>query len=134
MIASIYLDINLPVVPDWFRRLVDFGKGKSYGFILGLDTNAHSLLYGPDSNSRGEDLESFIISEGLRVENLGTEPTFRVRRGNVNIATHIDVTLTFGLEFDIMNWCTKQEFNGSDHATIMFDTQRAANTLSLIHI
>ena len=62
-----------------------------------MDSNAHSLLNCNDSNVRGEELEDFIIKNYLMVENLGSEPTFRVRRGEAQIESIIDITISRGL-------------------------------------
>ena len=123
LLASVYLDINTEVSPTWLLELVGFAKRKSYPLVIGMDSNAHSTLFGPDMNARGEELEDFIVNEGLNVENIGQEPTYRVVRGERHIGTCIDVTLTFGLPDAISGWHTDQSFNGSDHATIIFDLE-----------
>ena len=61
-----------------------------------MDSNAHSVLFGKESNSRGEELEDFIIRNSLMVENVGTEPMFEVARANGPIMSTIDVTLSRG--------------------------------------
>ena len=61
-------------------------------------TNSHSTIYGKDTNSRGKDMEEFIIDNGLSVENIGKIPTFETIRGNLKMATCIDVTLSQGLD------------------------------------
>ena len=76
MVASVYLDIKMDPVPEWLEKLVDFARVKKYSLILGMDSNSHSVLYGLDTNARGEELESFIVNNALSVENIGTVPTF----------------------------------------------------------
>ena len=48
-------------------------------------------------------------------------PTFEIKRGNRYIQTHIDVTLTRGVR--AMNWRVSRGYNGSDHNTILFETE-----------
>ena len=118
VLASIYLDYNEPVVQDWLENLMTFIESKRYSSILAFDCNAHSQLYGPDTNERGKDFEEFILNHGLHVENRGEHPTFHAyRRGN-NIDSYIDVTLTKNL-IPLENWRVHDmSFNGSDHHTI----------------
>ena len=95
---------------------------KGYPLIMGVDSNAHSSLYGPGNNARGNEFEDFILQRGLQVENRGLTPTFETIRGNRAIKTHIDVTLTRGLTNGTTNWRVCQEYNASDHNTILFET------------
>ena len=129
LLVSGYLDINLKAVPDWLSNVIKYSSKKKYPVLLGLDTNAHSTLYGPISNPRGEEIEDFITVNGLRVENVGEIPTFETVRGGRAIATFIDLTLTYNFN-NIADWHVDQSYNGSDHNTIYF----IINKLSLIHI
>ena len=128
LIASIYLDITLSTVQTWLTDLVDFATNKGYPLLLGMDSNAHSVLYGHETNQRGEELEEFIINNYFYVENTGLTPTFEARRTNGQVASIIDVTLSRGLRNSVSNWRVDTSFNGSDHNTILFQY------LSLIHI
>ena len=65
VIASVYLDVKLEVVPPWLQKIVAYADKNSYGLIIGADTNAHSTLYGEETNKRGEELEDFIIGNFL---------------------------------------------------------------------
>ena len=59
--ASIYLDIThntADFFPQELIKLLRKCRAKSLPLVLGIDSNAHSLLWGPDSNSRGEVVES----------------------------------------------------------------------------
>ena len=123
VLVSLYLDIQKEVQPGWLDSLMDMIDSKGYPVILGIDSNAHSTLYGSDSNRRGEAFEDFIMQYGLGVENRGTTPTFETRRGDKMIGTHIDVTLTRGVTADIQNWRVCTEYNASDLNTIKFETQ-----------
>ena len=88
---------------------------------MGVDSNAHSQLYGPDTNKRGEAFEEFILMQGLLVENRGTMPTFETIRGDTHLKSHIDVTLSKG-NVRIVDWAVCREYNGSDHNTISWST------------
>ena len=120
LIASIYLDINTTVTPDWMVGLVRMADRKKLPLIIGIDSNAHSSLYGPDNNTRGDAFEDFLLEHGLDVENQGGAPTFETRRGTTLIQTHIDVTLTRDLPFNVENWRVDRTYNASDHNTIRF--------------
>ena len=91
VLVSAYLDILKSAKPPWLDQLLTMASTKDYGVILGADTNAHSHLYGPDTNKRGEDIEDLIIQHNLRVANVGNTPTFETRRGRQHIQTFIDV-------------------------------------------
>ena len=120
LIVSVYLDINKQATPPWLINVVNLASTKQWPIIMGIDTNAHSCLYGPDTNNRGLDIEDFISSHHLQVENFGLAPTFEVRRGDNHIQTHIDVTLTRDLTCCVQNWHVSRDYNGSDHNTILF--------------
>ena len=126
IIASVYLDIKAAARPPWLDNLLDMASQKRYPIILGIDTNAHSTLYGPDSNSRGDEIEDFILHHGLTVENQGNDPTFETRRGNNWIKTHIDVTLTRDLPCQLVGWRVDRSYNASDHNDIRFQVNQAA--------
>ena len=120
VLVSLYMDIKRPVCDKRLADLMDMIDNKQYAVIIGVDSNAHSTLYGIDNNSRGNDMEDFILKHGLVVENVGTCPTFETRRGDKLIQTHIDVTLTKNLHFDLLDWRVCREYNASDHNTIQF--------------
>ena len=132
VVASVYLDIRTAVAPSWLTGLIHMADRKSYGLIIGMDSNCHSTLFGPDNNRRGDEFEDLIIRHGLAVENTGTTPTFQTRRGGNNIATFIDVTLTKGLNHPIEEWHVDQGYNASDHNTIMFKYKQPAPKNALI--
>ena len=118
LVASVYLDYNKPVVQPWLQKFMDFADTKQYPILLGIDSNAHSQLYGPDSNDRGDIFEDFILQHNFKVENIGEKHTFHAFRGNAGIGSCIDVTLTRGL-LPVSDWHVRDmEFNGSDHHTI----------------
>ena len=47
IIGSIYLDIHLEVLQPWFERLLEHAENEGRRLLLGVDTNAHSQLFGP---------------------------------------------------------------------------------------
>ena len=102
---------------------IAFAKEKKFSVILGMDSNSHSELYGYSTNKRGEDLEDFIFSNNLRVENTGKIPTFESHIGK----TIIDVTLTYDLPLLMLGWKVDREYNGSDHNTITASLGREKN-------
>ena len=116
LVASVYLDITLPVVSDWLEDLVRYVDQYPSGLLLAIDSNLHSTLYGPDQNPRGTDFEDFLFRHGLHVENGGTTPTFQTSLRS----SFIDVTLTRDLPTSISSWTVDTRFNGSDHKTVMF--------------
>ena len=66
VIASIYLDIlNQTVIPEVLKRLMTYVNSNNFHLILGIDSNAHSPLYGNDSSPRGDILEEFILEHQL---------------------------------------------------------------------
>ena len=121
VLVSLYMDINLEVQPEWLGKLMQMLEGKGYPVIMGIDTNAHSVMYGIGQNTRGNAVEDFILQYGLNIENVGTTPTFEIRRGNKLVQTHIDVTLSRGLLNGVKNWRVSRDYNASDHNTILFE-------------
>ena len=119
LLASIYLDYNDPqVVPNWLHNLMSYIDRKRLPSILAFDSNAHSVLYGPDTNDRGKIFEEFIFTNNLMVENRGMAASYHAFRGGANIDTHIDVTLSKNL-IPLNDWKVHDlTFNGSDHHTI----------------
>ena len=129
LLISAYLDINLSPAPQCLADILNIAQRKKWPIILGIDSNAHSSLYGPgENNKRGDEFEDFILRHDLRVENFGTAPTFETRRADKIISTHIDVTLSRDLPFDIQDWRVSRDFNGSDHNTILFSSASAPPT------
>ena len=54
IVASLYMDILKPVKQEIFTDLLSFVKAKNLPLVLAIDSNAHSTLFGPDQNSRGD--------------------------------------------------------------------------------
>ena len=70
LIASVYMDIKEKTIQPWLTDVINFARRKKYSLIIGADSNSHSVLFGNESNSRGEELEEFIINNSLLVENI----------------------------------------------------------------
>ncbi len=119
-LSSVYLDINLPVRNPSLVAMVEKANRKAIPLLIGLDTNAHSSLWGSEnSNSRGEEMEDMILEHNLFILNEGSRPTFRTNRAS----TIIDVTLvnqeamqTLG----IADWKVEETESLSDHKYISF--------------
>ena len=121
VLVSLYMDITKQVQPRWLDDLMRMIEEKRYPVIMGIDSNAHSTMYGPTNNVRGSQFEDFVLQYGLKIENLGDTPTFETRRGSRIIRTHIDVTLSRDTKVEIRNWRVNSEYNASDHNTIEFE-------------
>ena len=117
-VSSVYLDINFPVRNILLTALVEKTNRKGIPLLVGLDTNAHSSLWGSeDTNSRGEEMEDFILENNLHILNEGQCPTFKTTRA----ATIIDVTLANQLAMQTIcfnNWHVEERESLSDHKYI----------------
>ena len=120
ILASIYMDIKRPMNPPWLEKLFNYSNEKKLPILIGMDSNAHSTLYGVETNQRGEELEELLILNGVSIENIGTSPTFYSERNGEQISSTIDVTLSRGLSDQIWNWKVLDQYNGSDHRTITY--------------
>ena len=120
LIISLYCDIKLPVASDHLLSLLRMAERRKFAVILVMDSNCHSVLFGPDGNKRGEDLEDLILDHGLQVENIGNVPTYETRRGDRLIQTHIDLTLSRDLGSPVSDWKVDRSYNASDHNSISF--------------
>lgn len=117
IISSVYLDIRKDTILPKFRELVEYCHINQKPLICGIDCNAHSLMWGcGETNVRGEELEEFILEEGLYVENVGTTPTWR----RANQSSIIDITLSLNTRGRIGEWQVLPEHTLSDHRMINF--------------
>ena len=115
-VVSVYCDILKPDVPCEVVKLLQENRGAN--FLIGLDTNAHSPMWGSeDTNSRGEMIEEFITSNNLSVVNRGKGATYI--KGQVS--TIIDVTLASRRVWPkIDHWRVSEALHFSDHKRLYF--------------
>ena len=114
MVASVYLDINKEVAPQWLNKVAEYAESHDYPLVLCMDSNAQSHFYSDRQNERGDDMEEFILQHGLSVANFGNTPTFQTFRA----ASQIDITLF--RDVLISNWRVSTIYNASDHHNILF--------------
>lgn len=99
---------------------------KGHPVLVGLDSNAHSPLWhcerrqyvgrGPDTEYRRTQMESFILSRGLVIQNVeGQPPTFHGPNGYSNV----DITLT-SRGVAVSQWRVHEGASVSDHQLITF--------------
>ena len=126
LVVSAYLDSADSTV--WSREMdnvVEYADGKNLGLIICTDSNCHSTLFGPDTNTRGKKFEEAVAGHNLVVENIGHVPTFHGGKAR----TCIDVTLTKRLHSAVLGWRVNTDYNGSDHNTIEFNVQQDMMTI-----
>ena len=112
-LVSAYLDINKSVISEQFSTILDFLSQGNKSAILGMDSNAHSVLWGyPESNNRGEAMEELIFQYDLKILNRGSKPTFQSHVGS----SIIDITLAMGEVYEKINhWRVSDRDYFSDH-------------------
>ncbi len=130
-LASAYWDIlSNESFLSKLGKVAQLANEKKAPLIIGMDSNAHSILWGcKDSDRRGKDLEDFILNQGLYVENVGNEPTFETCRAK----SIIDVTLTNARGNNIVfDWkVDKESVSMSDHKYILYGI-RVRNHVSIV--
>lgn len=116
LLSSAYLDITANELPGELTRLLDARGDKP--LLLGMDTNAHSPLWGSKSeNARGDWLESILMHHNLCVLNTGSVPTFVAQIGS----SVIDVTACSPDLFCLVNeWHVVNKHEMSDHRRLRF--------------
>jgi hypothetical protein len=117
--TSVYLDYNNKndnFFPKKFKNLVEFCYSSKKPLIINMDSNCHSVLWGLETNPRGEVLEEFIATNGLSVQNIGHMATFDPG-GARKCQTRIDVTLTLNFD-DVIDWRVTNMVTFSDHNEI----------------
>ena len=130
LVISGYCDGKLPMIQPWLTKITDYASNKNCKVVFGLDTNAHSELYGHETDNRGEILEEYILNNNLEVENRGDIPTFCTLRGETLASSFIDVTLSRDVR--IVDWFVDESFNNSDHNTLSFEILTAPDPPKLI--
>ena len=90
---------------------------------MGADSNAHSTLWGPTQNQRGDDFEDFLHRNDLYVLNDGLKPTYYHWANGSRTKTYIDITVvnTFAINKNLGGeWTVSDEETLSDHKMITF--------------
>ena len=68
ILSSVYLDINFSegeMLAD-LNRLIAYANVNRLKLVIGVDSNAHSSLWGSEeTNRRGEILEEWLLTNGL---------------------------------------------------------------------
>ena len=117
LIASLYLDITCAPVSNDLLSLINFADQKRFALLIGVDTNAHGRLWmSSNDNSRGRAITDFIIENNIKLENIGSTPTFECSTGK----SIIDLTLSRGLKLTVNQWRVCKKDNHSDHHTIRY--------------
>ena len=119
LVTSGYCDGKLPMIQEWLRKIIAYVDSKGCKVVFGLDSNAHSELYGEETDGRGEILEDFIFQHSLEVENRGNTPTFSTLRGASLATSFIDITLSRDVR--VVDWFVDESFNNSDHNTLKYE-------------
>jgi len=118
ILCSVYWDSQQDDLPKELVNLLEFAQQGNYPVILCGDFNAHSDIWGsPNSDSRGEMLETLSLAYDLTILNEGTRPTYE----RVNSKSHIDVSLVSeSIAARFKNWMVLREETFSDHNRIQF--------------
>lgn len=119
IVCSAYFDSTVQEIPCELINLLDHCKTKNLDLILGVDSNAHHVLWGSKkTNNRGDFVTDFIAKNYLDIQNRGTQPTFVTSR----CETIIDLTLTRAEVSEyVSNWRVTNFVSGSDHRHIQFE-------------
>ena len=123
LIASIYWAGNEKTLPSTLLKAI-FAKKNKFEILIGMDSNAHSHLWGsPNSDARGILLEQLLQEQDLVILNQGLKPTF-VRK---DCQTHIDVTIASRRLYHLVtHWKVVDEDSFSDHRLITMSYKAAA--------
>ena len=118
LFSSVYCDITLNFDP--LTEVLNHAQHHNIKVILGVDSNAHSSLWGPGvvNNARGNDLEEILFNYDVDSHNrLSERPTFENTQGHKSF---IDITLTHQCHDMISEWRVVYT-DKSDHNYIFFD-------------
>ena len=128
MLSSTYLPFDSSEQPpsNGMRKVIEYSKNKHIPLILGMDCNAHHIIWGStDTNERGNSLLEYITSEQLEITNSGNKPTFVIKRRQ----EVIDITVcSRDIFYDITNWEVSNEVTLCDHRYICFQIARSPET------
>ena len=125
VILSVYLDITQEGVPEYLIKAINYCKLKRFAILIGMDSNAHSDIWGHSNNKRGTELVEYIIQEGPELHNEGKEYTYECSTGK----SIIDLTLSWSLKTGLKEWKVHKELNHSDHNTIKFKLEIEMETI-----
>ena len=100
--------------------IMDYANKGQHKILFGMDSNAHSILWGPNENpdSRGAHMEDWIFRNHLKLDNTGDTPTFRSSRGS----TVIDLTVS-SYTLEVSQWTVDTGECLSDHRRILYTLQ-----------
>ena len=94
---------------------------------MGIDSNAHSDIWGHSNNKRGYELVDYIIQEGFELHNTGKTYTYECNTGK----SVIDLTLSWNLKTGLTDWKVSREINHSDHNSIKYNLETELETIPL---
>ena len=119
--CSLYCDINENITSNTELVALELfcRTNPNVKLIIGADTNAHSELWGLETNQRGEQFENFLAPSRLELINTGHEPTYIVP--GRNSYTAIDSTFaSFSIADQVSEWHVANAETYSDHKLIKF--------------
>ena len=119
-VSSLYLDIGIKPTNTVFMELVKECKKRKLPLIVGMDSNAHSSMWGAeDTNDRGRELEEVFFELDLVVLNQGSEYTFDT--GNRKSIIDVTVANKFAIDkWNLDDWKVEKGESFSDHKYISF--------------
>ena len=119
-VSSLYLDIGIKPTNTVFMELVKECKKRKLPLIVGMDSNAHSSMWGAeDTNDRGRELEEVFFELDLVVLNQGSEYTFDT--GNRKSIIDVTVANKFAIDkWNMDDWKVEKGESFSDHKYISF--------------
>ncbi len=117
-VCSLYWAGDQDELPPELTQVIAKAKGDNVPIIVCGDFNAHSTLWGGNSNDRRGDLIECLLADSyLQLLNTGNTPTFR-REGAQSI---IDLSLTSANILErVKDWQASPTHMGSDHSRIDF--------------
>ena len=89
MLISCYWDRFLLSPPPKLVESIEFAKRNNFRILVGMDSNAHSVLSGSDStDARGVLLENLVLKYQLDIANRGNQATFEITCGQILYRCH----------------------------------------------
>ena len=72
LIVSLYCDINKEIITNTMLNIINYRNRTGAELFIQCDSNAHSDLWGcAETNTRGNELETFMYENDLVVQNVG---------------------------------------------------------------